>query len=113
MISMTFIQKASDLEAALKEIDKIIIGLSEYFLSYRAVRNEKYDKFKNSYRTICSIETKIVITENIAIKLLNKIADKWEWDECKSSAWSSKDTMGSIFSTDNLIFVNSWFEDLE
>lgn len=110
---MTFIQYANDLEATLKVIDKIINELSEYCSSYRTVKNDRYDKYENSYRTICNIETKGVITESTATKLLSKIADKWEWDECKSSAWSGKDTMGSVFSNNNLIFVNSWFEDLE
>ena len=113
MISMTFIQYASDLEAALNVIDKIINELKEYCLSYRTVKNDKYDKYENSYRTICNIETKCIITETIAMDLLSEISDKWEWDECKSSAWSSKDTMGSVFSNNNLIFISSWFEDLE
>lgn len=113
MVSMTFIQNTYDLETALKEIDKIITGLREYCSSYRVVKNEKYDKCENSYRTICSIESKVAITETIATELLSKIADKWAWDECRSSAWSSKDTMGSVFSYNNLIFVNSWFEDLD
>lgn len=113
MISMTFIQYANDLESTLKVIDKIINELSEYCLSYRTVKNDIYDKYENSYRTICNIETKGKITETIAMDLLSKIADKWEWDECKSSAWSSKDTMGNVFSNSHLIFVSSWFEDLE
>lgn len=113
MIAMTFIQNVSDSERALEKVGVIISELNEYLSSYKVIKNEVYEKLDGAYRTICNIETKIEMTESITDEFLVKIADKWEWDECKSSAWASKDAMESIFKYNGLLFVSSWFEDLE